>query len=525
MRFPRSSGILLHPTSLPGRYGIGELGLEAYSFVDALQQARQTLWQVLPLGPTGYGDSPYQSFSAFAGNTLLISLDLLVKEGLLTGEELEGAPAFAEDRVDFGGVIEFKNAQLERAYRCFKQSGSEHLRRAFEVFQSYAAAWLDDYGLFRAIKNHQDGKVWSEWDKELALRDNAAMKSAREELADEIEAQEFYQFLFFRQWAALKKYANQKGVSIVGDIPIFVSYDSADVWTHPQLFKLDKHGKPVVVAGVPPDYFSATGQLWGNPIYDWERMRQDGFSWWTERVSASFELMDILRIDHFRGFAAAWEIPAGHETAEHGKWVKVPGRELFSTLRKELGGNLPIIAENLGLITPDVESLRREFGFPGMRILQFGFSSDAENKFLPHNYEHEDVAYTGTHDNDTTVGWFNAEEGAGSTRTAAQIEKERAYSLKYLATDGREIHWDFIRAVFASVADIAIIPLQDVLGLGTEARMNLPASTSGNWDWRFRKGDLKSSMLARLAELSETYGRNMPAKTEAKDETGDAAMG
>jgi 4-alpha-glucanotransferase len=524
MKIPRTSGILLHPTSLPGKYGVGELGLEAYSFVDALATARQSLWQVLPLGPTGYGDSPYQSFSAFAGNTLLISFDLLVREGLLTEEELSNAPAFAEDRVEFGGVIEFKNALLEKAYRRFKETGSETLRRAFEAFQAYASSWLDDYALFRAIKNQQAGSMWSEWDEPLRRRDPDALERTRQELFDEIEAQEFYQFLFYRQWAALKKYANQKGVKIVGDIPIFVSYDSADVWTHPEEFKLDEAGKPLVVAGVPPDYFSATGQLWGNPIYNWERMREDGFSWWTMRVSASFELMDILRIDHFRGFAAAWEIPAGHETAVHGQWVKVPGKELFSTLREKLGDELPIIAENLGLITRDVEDLRREFGFPGMRILQFGFSSDADNKFLPHNYEHEDVAYTGTHDNDTTVGWFNAQEGAGSTRSAEQIEKERQYCMKYLKTDGLEIHWDLIRAVFASVANIALIPLQDVLGLGTEARMNLPASTSGNWDWRFRSGDLKSTMLSRLAELSETYGRNLPAKEEAEDE-GDSALG
>lgn len=524
MRFPRSSGLLLHPTSLPGKYGIGELGAEAYRFVDALARARQSLWQVLPLGPTGYGDSPYQSFSAFAGNTLLVSLDLLVKEGLLSEEELKDAPSFSEERVDFGGVIEFKNALLERAYARFKQSAGENLRRAFSVFHEYAASWLDDYALFRAIKNHQDGKVWSEWDEELALRDPAALEKARAELRDEIEAQKFYQFLFFRQWSALKRYSNQKGIQIVGDIPIFVSYDSADVWTHPDLFKLDEHGKPKVVAGVPPDYFSRTGQLWGNPIYNWERMIATDFAWWTERVSTSFEMVDVLRIDHFRGFAATWEIPAGHETAEHGRWVNVPGRELFSALRRKLGGDLAIVAENLGLITPDVERLRREFGFPGMRILQFGFSSDADNKFLPHNYEHEDVAYTGTHDNDTTLGWFNAEEGVGSTRTAEQIAKEREYCLKYLNTKGREINWDFIRAVFASVADIAIIPLQDLLGLGTEARMNLPASTSGNWDWRYRRDQLTDKMLLRLAQLSEVYGRNSPTQDNGT-ESADAAVG
>jgi 4-alpha-glucanotransferase len=523
MRFQRSSGILLHPTSLPGRYGIGELGLEAYRFADAVARARQTLWQVLPLGPTGYGDSPYQSFSAFAGNTLLVSLDLLVSEGLLTAEDLKDAPSFSEDRVDFGAVIEFKTAQLARAFRNFKRNENVKLRHSFDVFRRYAASWLDDYALFRALKNQQEGKVWSEWDEDLALRDAGALEGARQELVDEIEAQEFYQFLFFRQWAALKKYCNQKGVMIVGDIPIFVSYDSADVWTHPDLFKLDEHGKPLVVAGVPPDYFSRTGQLWGNPIYDWDEMQRDDFAWWTERVRASFELIDILRIDHFRGFAATWEIPAGNETAEHGRWAAVPGRELFSTLREKLGGDLPIIAENLGLITPDVEQLRREFGFPGMRILQFGFSSEADNKFLPHNYEPEDVAYTGTHDNDTTVGWFNAEEGESSIRTAEQIERERRYCLKYLDTDGREINWDLIRAVFSSVAALAIIPLQDVMGLGDEARMNLPASTSGNWNWRYRAGQLTDAMLLRLAELSETYGRNLPLKEGA--EIADAAVG
>lgn len=523
MRLQRSSGVLLHPTSLPGGYGIGELGIEAYRFVDALARAHQSLWQVLPLGPTGYGDSPYQSFSAFAGNTLLVSLDLLVREGLLTLEDLKGAPAFPEDRVDFGKAIEFKNAQLEKAYERFKQIENAKLRRAFSSFCEYAAAWLEDYALFRAIKNHQDGKVWSEWDEELAQRDASAIERARRELDDEIEAQKFYQFLFFRHWSALKRYTNGKGVSIVGDIPIFVSYDSADVWTHPCLFKLDEAGKPLVVAGVPPDYFSRTGQLWGNPIYNWGRMLADDFAWWTERVRTCFEMVDILRIDHFRGFAATWEIPAGDETAEHGRWVSVPGRELFSTLRRKLG-DLPIIAENLGLITPDVESLRREFGFPGMRILQFGFASDAENKFLPHNYEHEDVAYTGTHDNDTTLGWFSAEEGVGSTRTAAQIERERDYCLKYLEADGHAINWDFIRAVFASVADVALIPLQDVIGLGTEARMNLPASTSGNWNWRYHAGDLTEGMLARLAELSKIYGRNLPAKEGVEKASADAAI-
>jgi 4-alpha-glucanotransferase len=504
--FPRSSGILLHPTSLPGRFGIGDLGREAYRFVDFLKASEQSLWQVLPLGPTGYGDSPYQCFSAFAGNTLLISPEKLVEEGLLSQQDLEGAPDFPDDRIDFGNVITFKNALLKEAFERFKQTSNKSLRAYFEQFSQQASSWLEDYALYRALKDAQGGKAWNEWEPKLARRDTAALATARERLREQIDAQKFYQFLFFKQWAALKAYCHEHNVRLVGDIPIFVARDSADVWMNPDEFKLDEAGNPLVVAGVPPDYFSATGQLWGNPIYNWDRMLRDGFRWWIERVRATLEIFDIVRIDHFRGFAASWEIPGGDKTAERGRWVNVPGRELFSAIKNALG-DLPIIAEDLGVITPDVEALRDDFELPGMRILQFAFGGDTLNQDLPHNYIKNCVVYTGTHDNDTTVGWFTSVAGEGSTRDSEQIERERQFCLNYLNTDGSEIHWDFIRAVLASVADTAIIPLQDLLGLGTEARMNLPNSTSGNWGWRYKAGALNDELGERLKQLTQIYGR------------------
>jgi 4-alpha-glucanotransferase len=507
MSLPRSSGILLHPTSLPGHFGIGDLGGEAYAFVDFLAASGQRLWQVLPLGPTGYGDSPYQSFSAFAGNTLLINPERLVDDGLLTADDLASAPAFPQERVDFDGVIKFKSALLRRAFERFKEATTnKQLRSEFEAFSREAASWLDDYALFRALKDAHGGATWNKWEPPLARRDAGALESARHELRDQVEAQKFYQHLFFKQWSALRAYAHEHGVTIVGDIPIFVSYDSADVWTHPHLFKLDERLAPRVVAGVPPDYFSATGQLWGNPIYEWERMRADGFRWWIERMRATLKMFDIIRLDHFRGFAACWEIPGGDKTAERGQWVEVPGRELFTAIKQALG-NLPVIAEDLGVITPDVDRLRDDFGLPGMRILQFAFGGDPHHKDLPHNYIQNVVVYTGTHDNDTTVGWFNSHAKSGSTRDAEQIKREREFCLKYLATDGKEIHWDFIHAALSSVADVALIPLQDVLGLGTEARMNLPASTGGNWDWRCQADALTDNLSARLKEMTELYGR------------------
>ena len=514
MSFSRSSGVLLHPTSLPGRYGVGDLGAEAYRFIDFLAASGQTLWQVLPLGPTGYGDSPYQSFSAFAGNTLLVSPERLLAEGLLDERDLDDAPSLPPDRVDFGAAIEFKNKLLRRAFEHFHHATDTSLRGAFETFSQRESAWLDDYALYRAMKDARNGVAWNKWEPPMVRREPGALAAAREGLREQVSAQKFYQFLFFKQWHALKRYANERGVSVVGDIPIFVAHDSADVWTHPRLFKLNEDGSPRVVAGVPPDYFSATGQLWGNPLYDWERLRADDFRWWIARVSAMLRTVDILRIDHFRGFAASWEIPGGDTTAERGQWVNAPGRELFEAIKRTLG-TLPILAEDLGVITPDVEALRDDFGFPGMRILQFAFGGDSKNIDLPHNYHRDIAVYTGTHDNDTTVGWFKSEAGAGSTRTPAEIEAERKFCLDYLNSNGREIHWDFIRAVLASVGNIAIIPLQDLLGLGNEARMNLPNSTDGNWAWRYAEGALTNDLRDRLKELIELYGRNL--KTEVSD--------
>ena len=503
----------MHPTSLPGRFGIGDLGAEAHRFADFLEASGQSLWQVLPLGPTGYGDSPYACYSAFAGNTLLISPDRLVEAGLLPKADLEATPAFAATEVNFEGVHRFKDEVLQKAYDRFASAHDSDLRNEFEAFCAKQASWLEDYALFRSLKDMHGGKPWHEWDAPYVRRDSNALARAREALRSQIEAQQFYQFLFFKQWSDLKRYCHELGIRLIGDIPIFVAHDSSDVWTNPEQFKLAQDGRPIVVAGVPPDYFSRTGQLWGNPLYNWDRMIADGFKWWIERVHATLQTVDILRIDHFRGFIACWEIPGGDSTAERGRWVEAPGREMFIAIRNALG-ELPIIAEDLGVITPEVEKLRDDFNFPGMRILQFAFSSDPKNQDLPHNYHPNVVVYTGTHDNDTTVGWFQSVAGEGSTRDAAQIERERNFALKYLNSNGKEIHWDFIRSVLASCADTAVVPLQDLLGLGTEARMNLPNSTSGNWAWRFKASALTDEIRDRLLELSEIYGRLAPAKRE-----------
>jgi 4-alpha-glucanotransferase len=506
MNFPREGGILLHPTSLPGPFGIGDLGPEAYRFADFLAASGQSLWQVLPLGPTGYGDSPYACYSAFAGNTMLVSPEQLVQEGLLPGSELHSVATLPESRVEFESVHQLKDALLLKAYEAYKRTTDTGLRSAFETFAQRYASWLDDYALFRALKERNSGIAWNEWDAALVRREPGALARVRDSLREEVEAQKYYQFLFFKQWFALKGYCNERGIKIIGDIPIFVAHDSADVWTNPEQFKLDQNGVPLVVAGVPPDYFSATGQLWGNPLYNWDRMIADRFRWWIARVKATLQTVDIVRVDHFRGFAASWEIPGGDKTAERGRWVEAPGRELFTTIRDSLG-ELPIIAEDLGVITPDVVKLRDGFGFPGMRILQFAFSSDTSNTDLPHNYHPNVAVYSGTHDNDTTVGWFQSVAGEGSTRTAQQIARERKFCTRYLNTEGTEIHWDFIRAVLASVANTAIVPLQDLLGLGTEARMNLPNSTEGNWSWRFKANALTDKISLRLKEMTELYGR------------------
>ena len=506
MNSQRASGILLHPTSFPGRFGIGDLGDEAYKFIDFLQASGQRLWQILPLGPTGYGDSPYQSFSAFAGNTLLISPQRLIRDGLLSAEDLTPTPRFPAERVDFGAVMIFKNKLLARAFEKYSQTPAAHVRAELEEFCYLNSWWLDDYALFRALKDKHRGAVWNKWEPQLARRDEAALKSARTTLHDEVEQQKFYQYLFFKQWWVLKAHCRELGLRIIGDTPIFVAYDSADVWTNPHLFKLDEAGNPLVVAGVPPDYFSRTGQLWGNPIYNWERMRAESFEWWTRRMHFTLQTVDIVRLDHFRGFAACWEVPGRDKTAEHGQWVNVPGGELFEALRQKLG-ELPVIAEDLGFITQDVIALRDRFGFPGMRILQYGFGGDAHSRDLPHNYTRNAAAYTGTHDNDTIVGWFGS-GGEGSTRSVAQVRREQEFALQYLDVRNEgEIHWAFIRAVLSSVADTAVVPLQDVLGLGTEARMNLPGSATGNWSWRYHEEALTEEISQRLRKMVDLYGR------------------
>jgi 4-alpha-glucanotransferase len=506
MNFPRSSGILLHPTSLPGPFGIGDLGPTAYGFADFLVESGQSLWQMLPLGPTGYGNSPYACYSAFAGNTLLVSPEQLVTEGLLAFADLPADLSTTEDRANFERAHLIKGALLRKAYENFKHSPDDSLLDAFEEFNRRSAGWLDDYALYRTLKNVHGGVAWNEWEPALRGREPAAMTLARTQLHEEIESQKFSQFLFYRQWFALKAYCNDRGIKLVGDIPIFVAHDSADLWTNPDQFKLNDDGSAIVVAGVPPDYFSATGQLWGNPLFNWEQMRAEGFKWWIERIRATLKTVDVVRIDHFRGFAACWEIPGGDKTAERGGWVEAPGRELFAAIRDTLG-ELPIIAEDLGVITPDVDALRDDFGFPGMRVLQFAFSSDSKSNHLPHNYHPNVVVYTGTHDNDTTVGWFSSAAGEGSTRTADEVESERNFCMRYLNATGREIHWDLIRAALASVANTAVVPLQDLLGLGNEARMNLPNSTEGNWSWRYSSHALTNEVAQRLRELTELYGR------------------
>lgn len=490
----RSAGILLHPTSLPGPYGIGDIGPGAYAWVDALVRARQKWWQVLPLTPTGFADSPYQSFSAFAGNPYLISPEALVQDGLLHTEDL-GGTNFPMDRVDFGPVINFKVPMLAQAWTNFQAGGAVFLKGPYEEFLGSEAAWLDDYGLFMALKESHGGKSWQEWPADVRLRKAAALNKARRNLADAASKHRFEQFLFYRQWHSLKKYANERGVRLIGDVPIFISSDSADVWANPDWFLLDAERRPKVVAGVPPDYFSRTGQLWGNPLYDWAKLKQTGYAWWAARFKAVLQQVDLVRLDHFRGFEAYWEVPAGKPTAEIGQWVKGPGADFLDVMKKELG-SLPLIAEDLGVITPEVETLRDRFGLPGMRILQFAFVSPPEIRFLPHNFDRNTVVYTGTHDNETTLGWYNS---------LSDYEKHQA--RRYLARDGSDICWDLIRLAWMSVADWAVAPLQDFMCLGPAARMNYPGKPAGNWAWRFTPDMLTDAILDRLADLTEVAGR------------------
>jgi 4-alpha-glucanotransferase len=495
MKYNRSSGIILHPSSLPGPDGIGDFGPEAYHFVDYISSAGFGLWQVLPLGPTGYGDSPYQCFSAFAGNPYLISPVLLMDEGLLTVDDLYDRPKFDEDHVDFGPVINWKIKIVQRAQKRFQKSASKAMRTDYAQFIEQHNYWLDDYVTFMAIKETMNGASWGTWPAPLRDRDIAALSTFKAMHTEIMAGHQFQQFVFTRQWNQLREYAHQNNIQIIGDAPIFVAYDSADAWSKRDLFFLTRTGKPSVVAGVPPDYFSRTGQLWGNPLYRWNVHRKYGYEWWIERIRATLNLFDIIRLDHFRGFAGYWEVPASMPTAEKGRWVKGPGKPFFEAVKKNLG-DLPIIAEDLGEITPDVVELRDQFQLPGMKILQFAFSSNAKDPFLPHNFPKNCVAYTGTHDNDTTVSWY---------QSAPPMEQARC--KKYIGTTDDHIAWDMIRTVWRSVAMFAIAPMQDFLSLDTRARMNFPGNPSGNWTWRLPKDALSPALLEEMRDLNITFGR------------------
>ncbi|BDG05366.1 4-alpha-glucanotransferase [Anaeromyxobacter oryzae] len=502
----RRSGILLHPTSLPGPHGAGDLGAGAHRFATWLSDAGQRLWQVLPLSPTGFGDSPYQALSSAAGNPLLVSLEVLRNEGWLDDADLAGAPAAAPGRAELAGALAWKRARLARAALTFAAGASAEQAAELADFRAREAEWLEDWALFAVLKDLHEGAPWTRWRTPLARRDPAALDDARARFAEAISAEVFAQHAFFQQWSALRARCRALGIAVLGDLPIFVAHDSADVWARPDLFRLDASGEPAVVAGVPPDYFSATGQRWGNPLYDWDAIARDGYRFWIARVRRTLALVDRIRLDHFRGFEAYWEIPADAVTAEQGRWVPGPGAELFEALQRALGP-LPFVAENLGVITPEVEALRRRFGLPGMAVLQFAFGNDPQAPtFRPHNYARDLVAYTGTHDNDTVLGWWDG--GAeGSVRTADDVAREKAMAREYLGTDGREMNWTMIRAALGSVADTAVVPLQDVLGLGSDARMNRPATLGGNWRWRVREEALTPALASRLARLASLYGR------------------
>ena len=506
MRFPRACGVLLHPTSLPGPHGSGDFGAAAYDFVDWLVAAGQRLWQILPLGGVGAGNSPYMSTSAFAGNVLLIDLVDLHRRGWLEANDVEINPSFQRQRTDFVAVAPYRMARLERAAIRFAADASTVERAQYDAFCHAQNEWLDDYALFMTLADTLGWRDWCEWPAPLARREPAALRAATNEHSLRVSFWKFCQWCFFTQWLRLKAYANERDVEMVGDTPIFVAYQSADVWTRPELFELDDQGRPLVVAGVPPDLFTETGQRWGNPLYRWSEHTKDGYAWWVERIRRTFELVDIVRIDHFRGFCGYWEIPAHEPTAERGRWLPGPGTALFKAITSALG-TMPIIAEDLGVVTPDIALLRKEFALPGMRILQFAFGSDSTDPFLPHNHERDTVVYPGTHDNDTTQGWW-----------AKTTEAERQFARAYLNTDGREIHWDLIRAACASVADTAVIPMQDILGLGSEHRMNFPGRSEGYWEWRFSWSQVEPAHAQRMAEMCRLYGRlALPSQTRGGD--------
>lgn len=491
----RQSGILLPVSSLPSRYGIGCFSKEAYEFIDFLKKAGQKKWQVLPLGPTSYGDSPYQSFSTFAGNPYFIDLDTLVLQGLLRREECEACDfGSEEDSIDYGKLYTQRNQILRLAFSRFQAENDSE----YEAFVSENAYWLEDYSLFMALKDAYKGKSWSEWEEPHRNRHPQMMQKCREELAQEIRFYQFQQYLFRKQWDSLHQYAAENGVEIIGDIPIYVAFDSADTWANPRLFQFDEDLQPVAVAGCPPDAFSATGQLWGNPLYDWAYHEKTGYEWWIRRVAHCLHLYDVLRVDHFRGFDAYYSIPAGDPTAEYGHWEKGPGFDLFQALHKSLG-DMNIIAEDLGYLTDSVLKLVKDTGFPGMKVLQFAFDSREESDYLPHNYDKNCVVYTGTHDNDTVKGWYEVIS-----------PEDKEFSIRYMNnrnTPPEEIHWDFIRLAMASVADLCVIPLQDYMGLGGEARINEPSTLGKNWKWRMKKGQIDDALAEKIRSMTKLYGR------------------
>ncbi|MCC6546158.1 4-alpha-glucanotransferase [Candidatus Sumerlaeota bacterium] len=502
----RLAGVLLHPTSLPGRFGIGDLGPECYRFLDWMRDAGLAYWQVLPLGPTSFGDSPYQCFSAFAGNPLLVSPEELVHDEFLAPFDITPPIDVNTARVDYGPVIEWKTVVLRRAFNNFSNNKKHPKAKAFAAFQKRKeiVTWLDDYALFRVCKDLHGGRAWSEWQAPLRKRTASALEKVMKENQENFVFHKFCQFLFFLQWDRVREACRMRGITIIGDAPIYVAYDSADTWAHQNLFDLDKNGHPVAVAGVPPDYFSATGQLWGNPLYDWKALKGDGYRWWIDRLAAVFAAVDLVRLDHFRGFMGYWAVPFGEQTAVNGKWQRGPGADLFKALQKAFK-DLPIIAEDLGEITPDVIEVRDQFKLPGMNILQFAWGAasvnplvpDPGSHFTPHQHVRNSVVYTGTHDNDTTVGWWRN----------SSAPQERHHMQVYLSTDGSLANWDLIRAAFASVANSAIIPMQDFLGLDSDARMNFPGKAEGNWAWRMKGGDAKSQLASQIRALTLLYQR------------------
>jgi 4-alpha-glucanotransferase len=497
MPFPRASGILLHPTSLPGRFGMGDLGPEAYRFVDFLTATKQRLWQVLPLGPTGHGNSPYLCYSSMAGNPMLISLEVLCDRSLLYPDELHDLEQFSPYQVNFDEVMPIKMRLLERAASRFREVASAEDQAAMDQFTADCHFWVEEFAFFMALKNAHGGAPWTEWPSPLARREPEAMAEWREKLASDIFCHTFLQFEFYRQWQSLRQYANDRQIQIIGDIPIYVAHDSVDVWAFPHNFMLDPETlDPALMAGVPPDYFSETGQLWGNPTYNWEELQARDFNWWIQRITALLGYVDIIRVDHFRGLQAYWGVPTGETTAINGQWIEAPGTELFETVREKLG-TLPIMAEDLGLITPEVEALRDKFEFPGMKILHFAFGGGSDNPYLPCNYVSNSVVYTGTHDNDTTVGWFEKIP-----------DHERDRLEQYLGCQSPEgIHWTMIRLALLSVSNQAIIPLQDVLGYGSDCRMNTPGQSEGNWAWRYQTEAMTEEICDRLRWLTELSNR------------------